>query len=259
MKKNLLPGLIIALLLFSTTACSQIQRVTASKNYITKNINVSNFNGIKLIGSSDIICKQSDGKPSVQIYGSDNIVELMEISVENGTLIVKLKNNVSIQNNGKLEVRVSSPELNSLDIYGSGDITLSNGIKSDKDIDIAIHGSGDIDGDPISCKQLSISIYGSGDINLNNIKSMQTRVKISGSGDITLTGNTQKAEYSISGSGEITASLLKATNVSAHVSGSGDIECHAIKQLTGKVSGSGEVGYKGNPEIDFSKKGLYKL
>lgn len=259
MKKNLLPVLTIALLLFTTTACSQMTKVAASKDYMKQNINVGNFNGIKLMGSADIVYNQSTGKPSVQVYGPHNMVELLEIRVENETLIVQFKKNTNIQNNGKLEIKVSSPQLNSMNIYGSGDVTFVNGIKSDKDIDIAIYGSGDIDGSRINCRQLSTAISGSGDIKLNDIKSTEIKVRVSGSGDVTLTGNSQKAEYSVSGSGSITASMLKASIVSAHVSGSGDIECYATEQLTGSVSGSGKVAYKGDPKIDFSRKGLHKL
>ena len=45
----------------------------------------------------------------------------------------------------------------------------------------------------------------------------------------------------------------------ARISGSGSIRCYATENLTGGVSGSGNVAYKGNPQINFSKRGLQKL
>ena len=80
-----------------------------------------------------------------------------------------------------------------------------------------------------------------------------------GSGTAILTGTTQEASYRVAGSGDLFASDLQAKRVSASVSGSGDIKCHATDFLKARTSGSGDIGYKGNPELDFPKKGLYKL
>ncbi|WP_321333822.1 head GIN domain-containing protein [uncultured Bacteroides sp.] len=245
-------------LLFGTTACSQAQRVVGSQNYTTKNIQVGAFNSLKLLGSPDIIYKQTKGKPTIQIYGSDNIIELVETKVENNTLLVKFKNNTNIINRGKLEVRVSGPSLNQISIQGSGDIFLTNGIKNNESVQLSIQGSGDIKGEGILCNRVSISISGSGDIELDNVKSDYAAMNISGSGDATLSGTCKEADFSISGSGDINAIKLIAEKVSARVSGSGDISCYATAFLKGGVSGSGEVSYKGNPQINFSKKGLHK-
>lgn len=86
-----------------------------------------------------------------------------------------------------------------------------------------------------------------------------TEANISGSGNVLLNGKSGKAEYRIAGSGDINAIDLKTEDVNAHISGSGSIKCHATENLTGGVSGSGSVAYKGNPQINFSKRGLRKL
>lgn len=243
---------------FTANIYSQ-KRVTASKHYITRNINVGSFHGIKVTGSMDVIYKQTSGSPSVSVYGSDNIIEMMNIVVEDGNLRIGFKKNTSIQNKGKLIVNVSSPTLDALSISGSGDVTFDNGIKSKNDLSVRISGSGSISGKEIKCKNLSATITGSGDISLSNLSSSSVNAKISGSGDMDFSGQTANAEYHISGSGDINAVNLTAQNISARISGSGDISCHAIKNLQGSVSGSGEVSYKGNPQINFSKKGLHKL
>ena len=148
------------LLIWTITACSPSNRVTGSNNYITKQIKVEKFNGLQLTGSPDVIYKQAQGKPSVEVYGQDNIVELLDIYVQNNSLTVKFKNNTSIQNRGKLEIRVSGPALNRIALSGSGDIKLVNGIQTDDNLSIKIQGSGDIAGNKISCNLLSLSING---------------------------------------------------------------------------------------------------
>lgn len=302
--------LTVMLLLVSTTSCAQTG-IKASKNYITKDLNVSDFDAIELIGSSNVIYTQSnDGETKVQIYGSDNIIDLLDVTVKDKTLYVQFKNKVSIYGESKLEVRagslslksamlkgsggielkgnINSPELN-IQLTGSGDIKCKN-IVSCKDLlnikmkgsgsinvqdvrigtgNFELNGSGDIDVQNViadtgnfkltgsgdiktkSCKVscLRVGLKGSGDVNIKAIDSFSTDAQLSGSGDMMLSGKTQDLTLSLSNSGDIRASELKAQNVSATLKGSGNINCYAEKTLTGRVNGSGDIGYKGNPEV----------
>lgn len=173
------------------------KEVKASKNYVTKQIKVSDFNQIAVSGSLDVTYTQQSGKPKVEIYTSDNIVDLLDIYVKNGKLNLGFKKNVKVSYN-KLEIRVTSEDLNAVNVAGSG------------------------------------------------------TVKISGSAD--------KANYSVAGSGDLYASDFKVQDISASVAGSGDIKCHAVEHLKARVSGSGTIGYKGDPELDYpEKKKVYKL
>ena len=257
--KNLFVHILIAVLILSSvTACAQ-NRVIGSKKYITKNVDVESFSHISALGSVNVYYTQTEGgKPQVEIYGSDNIVPLIEAFVEHNTLTVKFKKNTSIQNPGKLEIRVAAPAVESMKVTGSGDIFIPKGM-STSSLALKVSGSGDIDGKKINCNNLDIAVSGSGDIKLTDIKATSLNATVSGSGDVHLEGTTVNASYQVAGSGDVTAHKLIADNVQASVAGSGDVTCHATKTLKGKVSGSGDVGYKGNPEISFSKKGLRKL
>lgn len=78
-------------LIFSTTACSQSKnyssgnwsnkKVVASNNYVTKDIKVDNFKKISVAGSPDVTFTQKSGRPGVEVYTSDNIIDLLDIKV----------------------------------------------------------------------------------------------------------------------------------------------------------------------------------
>ena len=285
--KKLTSLITIALLAFSTTACSQQhtyssgvfggKTIKASKNYVTKKMKVEEFTGLSIAGSHDVTYTQKAGKPTVEIYTSDNIVDLLDIRVKGDMLCIGFKKNVSVSYD-KLEVRVSSEKLNNIAVAGSGDVELKSGLKTDN-LRISVAGSGDIDGNNISCTDLNISVAGSGDIHcgtvacdnlnlsvsgsgdmkLDNVTANFTKASVAGSGTVVLKGNTQEAEYCVTGSGDLFASDFVAKRASASVTGSGDIKCHATDFLKARTSGSGGIGYKGNPELDYPKKGLYKL
>ena len=255
------------------------KEVKASKNYVTKQIKVSDFNQIAVSGSLDVTYTQQSGKPKVEIYTSDNIVDLLDIYIKNGKLNLGFKKNVKVSYN-KLEIRVTSEDLNAVNVAGSGDFKFTNGLKTDQ-LKMNVAGSGDITASNIQCSQeftanvagsgdieckqlkaadMDISVAGSGDLKIENALVTSANASVAGSGTVKISGNADKANYSVAGSGDLYANDFKVQNISASVAGSGDIKCHAVEHLKARVSGSGTIGYKGNPELDYpEKKKVYKL
>ena len=255
------------------------KEVKASKNYVTKQIKISDFDQIAVSGSLDVTYTQQSGKPKVEIYTSDNIVDLLDIYVKNGKLNLGFKKNVKVSYN-KLEIRVTSEDLNAVNVAGSGDFKFTNGLKTDQ-LKMNVAGSGDITASNIQCSQgftanvagsgdieckqlkaadMDISVAGSGDLKIENALVTSANASVAGSGTVKISGNADKANYSVAGSGDLYANDFKVQNISASVAGSGDIKCHAVEHLKARVSGSGTIGYKGNPELDYpEKKKVYKL
>ncbi len=255
------------------------KEVKASKNYVTKQIKVSDFDQIAVSGSLDVTYTQQSGKPKVEIYTSDNIVDLLDIYVKNGKLNLGFKKNVKVSYN-KLEIRVTSEDLNAVNVAGSGDFKFTNGLKTDQ-LKMNVAGSGDITASNIQCSQvftanvagsgdieckqlkaadMDISVAGSGDLKIENALVTSANASVAGSGTVKISGSADKANYSVAGSGDLYANDFKVQNISASVAGSGDIKCHAVEHLKARVSGSGTIGYKGDPELDYpEKKKVYKL
>ena len=138
MKRNTLTAWLLGIILiFSATSCFNGPIVKGSKNYITKKENLEHFNDISMSGSANIIYQQ-DSSSRIEIYGSDNIVELLETKVNGKTLNIKFKKNVNIIDKGKLEIKVFSPDLNGLTLNGSGGILFANGIHTEGDLKVTI-------------------------------------------------------------------------------------------------------------------------
>ena len=249
--KNFNVTSMLVMLMFMCITSMQAQSITPSKKYITKELNnVSNFSSIRVLGSPDVEYRQSsDSKTTVSIYGSDNLVDLLEVSTVNGVLQVNIKKGVKIlSGERRLKVIASSPSLDDVDIKGSADVYLKGTLKG-ADLNLNITGSGDIEAENLQYTNLSAFIKGSGDIDVKNVKATTVKTIVSGSGDVKMKGSTQTAMLTVNGSGDISADKLTATNVVATVSGSGDISCYASKQLDAKASGSGDIEYKGSPSI----------
>ena len=276
MRKLVSTLMAVTLMLVSATACAE--RITPSKNYVTKKVNVGSFNAISTSSSVDVIYTQSSGGQDVEIYAPDNLVNYIDVRVEGGVLKVGFKsprNNFSINGKHKKEVRVSAPAVNSLKASSSGDIIIKNGLKTSGKVTVKASSSGDVTGSTISCDDFAATANSSGDVILEKVSCTNFSADASSSGDVSIK-NLNAADVSA-----VRFSLLRNAAcrrfcddsiarrdgnagffaVGASASSSGDVECYVTGSLTAKASSSGEVAYKGNPkDIDFSpKRGLRKM
>lgn len=261
----------------TSTGGSIKKHVKASNTYVTKEIRTADFVKIQLTGSADVTYEQRQGKPHVEVYTSDNVLEALDVIVESNVLKIGFKKGYKISYND-LKIRVQSPNIEGVYISGSGDVDLKPGIKTNHivlsiagsgdidftdltatDLEVTIAGSGDVEGKHVTCNALKSSIAGSGDIDLENLVAGTVKASIAGSGEVELKGTSETATYSIAGSGDIKARGLVVKRVEATTTGSGDIECHATDFLKVRTTGSGSVGYKGNPQLDVPRKNIYKL
>ena len=162
--------------------------IKESKNYVTKEIKVNNFNKITVTGSPTVVYTQRSGKPEVTVYTSDNIAEVLDIHVTNGTLYVGFKKGVSVSYR-KLDIRVSSPGLNLVlkrlastsveaSVAGSGDLVLDG---QAEEAQYSVAGSGDLNAFGLEAKSVNASVAGSGDITCHATDYLKARTTGSGS------------------------------------------------------------------------------
>lgn len=246
------------------------EKIEASKKTITYELeNPERFNRINLAGDGTVEYRQStDGQTHVTVTVAENVAEYIQVEVKNETLINKWNTgHCQITGDSKLKIVCESPQIEAINVAGSGTIRLWGDIKNRR-IALKVAGSGKviaehldmeetIQGDVAGSGEIKINngistrtsfnIAGSGDIQADNLKASITDARISGSGDIQLKGSVLKAFYRTTGSGEIHADGFKAGEVYAEITGSGKIHCHVTETLSTKVTGSGEIIYSGNP------------
>ena len=303
---------LVSFLFSVTTVFAQTRRVKASGTYKTKEVKIKDFDKIKLLGSPTVIYTQSaNNKSTLKIYGSDNVIDLVDCTVTDGVLSISFKNRTSIEfgKQGRLKIMASSPMLKDVHLQGSGDVVLDSKLECDN-LSLTLQGSGDITAGEVVCaNDLAVTLQGSGDISIKNsvkagnaalnligsgdidiynmtaksaaatlqgsgdlkvkggnvvgdvvisllgagdlnfagIQGNNVRAELNGSGDLKVTGTVQQAVLMLRNSGDLDAKDLKAVDVDATVNGSGDISCYVSGTLKCDISGSGDVGYKGNP------------
>jgi hypothetical protein len=230
-RATLLSALLAAPLLCSLAlAPATAQAATSgSGRSATQARSLGEFQAISLTGSMDLTVRQ--GAQQVQVQADDNLLPLLETSVESGktgaTLVVRWKKGESLYTHSKVLITVTVPKLAAVHAAGSGDIHV----------------------EAFSTPALQLSLSGSGDAKLDGLKTDDLAVSISGSGDVSAKGTATKLSISIAGSGDVRLTDLRADDVDVSIAGSGDAAVNAQKTLNVRIAGSGDVSYTGSATV----------
>jgi len=225
--------LIIACLFFASASYAQWGKsIKGNGKMTTVTRTTSDYDGIKCAGSFDfVLVEGTEGK--ITIEGEENLIEYIITEIKNRALVVKVKNDVNLKTSRNKSIKITIPfkEIENVSLAGSGDLWNDNVLASDN---------------------LNISLTGSGDIILN-IKALKTNASITGSGDVTLKGSTHNLEASVTGSGDFHGFDLEVNDTDVSVTGSGDAKVVCNANLKARVTGSGDIVYKGNPKTEDTK------
>jgi hypothetical protein len=234
-RKRILMVLLLLGTIFVASACGATI-TKGSGDLITETRQVSNFDGIDLSGSGEVIVTQG-GSESLTIETDDNVMEHVKAEVVGGTLKLGFEEGLNLIDHTRLIFTVGVDDLKSLKISGSGDI----------------------ESDMIETTRLDATISGSGDVQIVDLTAGEVTAKISGSGEIDLAGDATAQDVTISGSGKYQAGDLCGESVEVKISGSGDATVCATERLDSDISGSGSVDYYGRPAINMSGSGSGKV
>lgn len=212
-------------------------KVTGDGKMNSESRTMSAFNAIDVEGVFNVILDQGD-KEAVRVEADENIIPLVLTDVDNNTLKVKLKDDVSIRNIGKVNVYITLKDIQQLTTKGVGSLKCRS---------------------TLHLKDLKFDCEGVGASSLD-IVADHLGVTSAVVGALTLTGQARDVKIDHSGVGEIAAFGLKAEDLALTTSGVGAAEVYASATLNINASGIGNVAYKGGaPTKNIRAEGLGKV
>ena len=219
-----------------------------SGTLVTERLALSGFTGIEVGGSWEVTVRP--GPYDVQVTVDDNVVDDLRVEVRGDALHFGLRPQVRLRR-VTLRAQVTMPTLDAVAVSGSGAATFSD--FESRALRLSVTGSGDVQGSGISVGVLDAAVSGSGDITLEGCARESASVSITGSGDVTLRGASDEQpagaltlQISGSGSADLDGCAFASANVGITGSGSATLTLGS-GDLTGSISGSGAVRYRGSP------------
>lgn len=225
-------GLFFAL----TVAAQETKSVTVGNGKIvTEKREISDFTKLKVSGPFEVRLSHSDaGK--VTIEGDENVLAVIDTEIADGTLTIATKDGQPVKASIGHTIKIKLPykDIEQITLTGCGTITNRGMLRSPK-LKAAVDGPGNI----------TIGVV-SGDVT----------AWVLGSGSIKIEGTTNTFSCKVVGSGTIKAEDLAAKEVVACISGSGDVKVNSEKAITGRIAGTGNIAFQGEPkEIDLKHLG----
>ncbi|MFU8817499.1 MAG: head GIN domain-containing protein [Pseudomonadales bacterium] len=154
-------------------------------------------------------------------------------------------------------VTVTAPQLSSLRVTGSGGV--SGGSWSGKRFEVVATGSGTVHFASLEVGELRVRLSGSGGLEVESLQADNAGVDVMGSGGVVLRGVAPRQTLKLTGSGRVDAGELAGTEVSVRTLGSGTAIVWAEGALAVEIMGSGDVSFRGSPEITSRSHGSGKL
>lgn len=223
-----------ALSIFTAVAQEKSNVIIGNGNITKDSRSVERFDKISAAGPFEVrLVSGKQGEVSVE--ADNNIVDLVTTEVKNNTLKIAPREGRLFKSSkgNKVIVRVQVESIAELALTGSGSINSKTPLKGN--VRILLEGTGKIDVD---------------------IASGNAEAVLSGSGDIVLNGKADSFKCTITGSGEVKAEKLQSQVVDVTITGSGDAKVFTNSSITGRITGSGNVAFAGNPkERDFKRTG----
>lgn len=191
---------------------------------ITETIDIQNVRGLDLRTNIKAYVRQGS-RTELTIDGYENIREELDIFEVDGVLVIDAR--TCIKRESHLAVYLTIPNIEVLAMNGSGTIYSDNVIRVPH-VDLSVRGSGDI----------------KAAIEANSIFA-----NINGSGDMEIDGYVRNVQIDINGSGDFEGYGLQTSYADVEINRSGDVELFVRNILNARLSGSGDLYFKGWPDI----------
>lgn len=237
MKTTIKLSILALLAAFTFSSCSK-DRIKGTGPTVNETFLISDFSKVSLSMGADVNYIY-DQDYSVEVSAQQNVIDAMNIKKDGSTLSLKFRTGTHLLKYDKVTFTVRSPQFEGGNVSGSGDLNVTGDFKS-TNLNLDISGSGKIIIQKIETGNVDADISGSGKMEIHSGKATTVNTKISGSGKLYLEG-------------------MQAEDVSTKTSGSGKTKVWATDKLYARISGSGDVYYKGNPSVSTDISGSGKI
>lgn len=268
---------LLIVLAFVVLTFSSCKRVEGEGTVVTEELSIDYFTGVSNNTSHSVIIKYGEELKVIAI-GESNIIERVKTYVDDDVWSFELES--GNYTNYSLSIEITMPEIDFIELKGSGKIEVSdiaateeaddltiinkgsgqiyaNSMSAYEELDCEAYGSGSVELSDINYQgeELSLENSGSGNISIANstIIAEELEAKNSGSGSIKITSSDasifQEAEVVSNGSGDIEFLECITHKWSSTQNGSGAVKAYVMDELSIVINGSGSFTYKGSPTI----------
>ena len=210
--------------------------VKGSGNVITETREVADFQRVSIKGIGTLILQQGS-QESLTIEGDDNLLALIDATVQAGTLEIGPRD-VKLKPSKSLTYTLALKDLEDLRILGA--------VKAQSEL--------------LKGETLHVTISGAGDLSLAGIEVQSGQMTINGVGRIEIeSGQLDNQTVTLNGTGQYKAPNVKTQKATVKINGTGTATVWSEQTLDVGINGTGTVSYYGSPTVSQRVAGVGKV
>ncbi len=246
----------------SLIGCGLFIGIEGSGNVISEDRDIdSEFSTIKLTNHVDIYVTIGD-KVSLSLKGDDNLIPHVITRVSGNKLTIrsdkKLRKGYRTRKGLKAYLTVRKGQLKTIESTSHGDIILPE--LTGKDLFVEMSSHGDIEIDRIEGTDVTFELSSHGDLKIGYVKIENLDVDLSSHGDLFINdGEAVNQRISLSSHGDYMAKKMASDTCHIQINSHGTAKLWVKKMLKGKVSGHGNLFYRGEPKLEIRKSSHGKI
>ncbi len=208
---------------------------------ITETFEAENFNAVSVSQGINIIYTQGTGTPTIKAEAAENVMPLLRITADGGTLHVCYDESVRRVRNVNTIVRITAPALAAITVSSGADFKTEQGMTTQGDADITVSSGARADIRRLTCTNLSLTASSGADAEVKDIKATNATATASSGSSIHLSGTCKSVNLTASSGADIDAAQLPAESGNATATSGADIEANVSGALHATKSSGGTV------------------
>lgn len=260
MKKLLL---IVAMFAVGLTFAQKKEKIKGNKEVIEVYNNLPAFSALEIADGLDVVLMQT-GAAGYRLKTDSNLIDIIKIEVIDSVL--KLYTTMQISSSKKLEINLTSSQLNSINLSHGASLESQNLLQSDS-LKISTTNNSKYSLD-LASGNLSINMNGNSNGKINyrgdnilmhlnesalikgSVSTTNFDLNINDRADMNIEGNCENLNLIATGSTDIKAKDLNVTHAKINGSNNSDIYIYSNKDLSLYAKGKSNVYVYGNPKIN---------
>lgn len=204
-----------------------VRRESRSRSTRTEMRDVRGFTKVSFSGFGTLEVEQG-ADYALRVTADDAALQDLTTEVRGDTLYIDLEEfTPRFFRDRRLDIELTVPSLEGLEVSGATDSTLRS----------------------INASDFEAELSGAGKMDLDGITADSLRVRVSGAGEVTASGTVRSQDVELSGAGSYRARDLRSAEARLDLSGACEASVSASETLDASVSGAGEVEYYGDPKV----------
>ena len=231
----------------NSTLKSSITTENITSNGVTQVRNVGKFTGVAVSSGIKVNFTQGNNQ-TVVVETSPNLQQYVSTEVENGILVITVKNKENRNLNfKKLLVTIEAPHLSSVKLSSGSFLTTVSPV-TENDFKAEISSGANLTAD-INVRNKTIVDISSGSSMRLDLKTETLEFEGSSGSMATITGKAETTVVNLSSAASCNAQDLISKNGAARASSGANLKINASESLNAAASSGASIRYKGNPTL----------